>query len=381
MKKRLFFIPAAVAAILMLVGAGCGNSSGENTAAGKTAGPIKIGFVGPMTGDAASYGENMQAALNIAVSEVNSAGGINGRRLEIITEDGQCDTKTALNAGNKLILTDNTPVILTLCSTESLGVAPVAENNKKVLLSPASTNPKLTDAGDYVFRLIASDSFQGKYVAEYVYQKLNKKKVAILFNNDSEWSAGVKDVFRKTFTDLGGEIVAEQGVKADGRDYRTEILKIKDADPELVYFPGMVNSGMVGLKQLKELGVTAPILGGDVWEDPKIAASLGSLADGVKYTVIANRQLPQTFVDDMNKTPQGQNVNAYSPRGYDAVKILAKIMQDAGDNPDKIKSGLYKLNGYQGIADSYTLDKNGDLATADYMIKEFRDGKIVVAEE
>jgi branched-chain amino acid transport system substrate-binding protein len=344
----------------------------------KTKPPIKIGVIAPMTGDLASYGQQAEVAGNLAVAEINSAGGINGRQLEIITEDGQCDPKAALNAANKLILVDKVPVILPFCSAETLSSAPIAEQNKIVSLSSASTNPKITDAGDYIFRLAASDSYQGKFVAEYIYQKLNKKKVAILFSSDSEWSSGVKDVFKQKFLTMGGEIVAEEGVLAGARDYRSSLTKIKNANPELIYFPGMENAAIVGIKQIKEMKISVPIIGGDVWDDVKIPQTLGAIANGVQFTVMANKQLPPEFINNMEKDPRGKNVNTYSARFYDGIQILADIMRRVGDSPDKIKNELYQLKNYQGIADTYTMDQNGDLTNANYVTKEFRDGNIIV---
>ena len=384
MQKHFYFLPIALALILAITGCGKTNTTTDisDQPITQNTTPIKIGFIGPMTGDAAHYGENMQVALNIAATEINNTGGINGRPIELLTEDGQCDTKASLNAANKLINISKVPVIIGgVCSAETLATAPLAENSKIVLISPASTNPQITTAGDYIFRLIPSDTFQGKYVASYAYDKLQKRKVAILFNPDKEWSAGVKEEFKKTFLALGGEIVTEEGTNSTSRDIRAQILKIKQANPELIYFPSMVESGIVGIKQMKELELTTPILGGDVWDDAKIPQSLGAIADGVRYTVVSDKTLPPSFVTEMEKTPQGTDINNYSPRGYDALKIIANIMKKVDDDPEKIKDELYKLKNYRGIADDYSLDENGDVINGTYTIKEFRDGKIVEVKE
>lgn len=374
MKKQVLL----VIGLLFLLGAGCNQQSpAARVEQNKPA--IRIGLAIPMTGDAANYGEQAQLASQLAADEVNAAGGINGRKLELITEDAQCDAKTATNAANKLININKVPVVLPLCSSETLAVAPIAEQAKVVVLAPASTNPEITESGDYIFRLSPSDSFQGRYVAEHVYNTLNKRKIAILFNSDSEWSVGVKNVFRERFQELGGEIVAGEGALSDARDYRSNLLKIKESNPELVYFPSMVNSALIGLKQMKEIGITVPVLGGDVWDDVKIPQSLGAAVNGVQFTVMANKKLPENFVTNMGKDPRGKDINAYSPRFYDAIHMLAQVMRTAGDNPEKIKNELYKINNYQGIAETYTIDRNGDIANATYTLKEFKDGKIVEA--
>jgi branched-chain amino acid transport system substrate-binding protein len=129
------------------------------------------------------------------------------------------------------------------------------------------------------------------------------------------------------------------------------------------------------------MGINAPVLGGDVWDDAKIPQTLGTAINGTRFTVMANKVLPKTFVDNMEKNPRGKNVNAYSPRFYDAVYILADIMRRVGTDPTKIKEQLYKLNNFLGIAENYTMDKNGDLANSSYAIKEFLNGKIVEAHD
>lgn len=339
--------------------------------------PIKIGLVVPLTGDVAVYGDQAVLAVNVAVNEINSQGGVNGRKLEVVVEDGQCDPKAALNAVNKLVMVDKPAAILPLCSSEVLSVAPMAEQNKIVVLAPGATNPKITDAGDFVFRLSPSDSYQGKFIAEYVYNTLGKKKVAIIFNSDTEWSVGVKEVFKNRYLALGGTIVAEEGVLYTSNDYRAVISKIKSTDPELIYFPSMINAAIVGLKQMSELGLSVPVIGGDVWDDVKIPQTLGPSANGTRFSVMANKQLPESFITEMAKDARGKDLNAYSPRFYDAIKVLASVMDKAGDDTSAIKDQLYKLKGYVGISDVYTMDQNGDLDRASYAIKEFRNGQIV----
>ncbi|HOX60465.1 MAG TPA: ABC transporter substrate-binding protein [Candidatus Magasanikbacteria bacterium] len=373
-KKRLLVLPVSVLLVATLVG--CSRIQNKDVATIDNS-PIKIGVIGPMTGELASYGEQAKLAIDIATDEINNTGGINGRKLETIFEDGQCDTKPALNAANKLIFTDKVPTILTLCSSETLAVSTIAEQNKTIILSFSSTNPKITEAGDYIFRLAPSDIFQGKFAADYTYTKLNKKRVAIIYNSDTEWSTGVKEQFKQNFIKLGGQIVAEEGVLSDARDYRSSLLKIKESNPDLIYFPSLVNSTIIGLKQIKEAGIQSTILGGDVWDDTKIPETLGSSVDGMRFTIMANKTLPSDFVNNMEKDPHGKNINAYSPRAYDAVQVLAKIMREVGTNTDAIKAKLYALNDYPGIAENYTMDENGDLSNTQYTIKEFRGGKIV----
>jgi len=338
--------------------------------------PIKIGVVAPFTGDAGALGENVKVAIEIARDEINQAGGVNGRDIQVIFEDGKCNGKDAANAATKLINIDKVLVVMGMCSAETLAIAPLAEQAKVLLISPSSTNAKVTTAGDYVFRFIPSDSFQGKFAADYLINTLGKKKIAILYSLN-DWATGIKDVFKQRTEEIGGTIVGEEGYQQESRDLRSQIIKLKELNPDAIYFLGYTEATIVGLKQMQELGVTTTIFGGDAWDDPTIPQKAGAAANGARYSIAANQQLPQSFLDEMKKRPGGEAMNSYSPRAYDILKVLAGIISETGDNTDKIKNALYKLKDYQGIADKYSLDANGDIETANFTIKEMQDGVIV----
>ncbi|MFA6424076.1 MAG: penicillin-binding protein activator [Candidatus Magasanikbacteria bacterium] len=339
--------------------------------------PIKIGFILPLSGEIASLGENIKDGAVVAANEINQVGGINGRKLELVFEDGKCNLKDGVNAANKLINIDKVPILISGCSDETLGAAPLAEQSHTIILTPVSTNPKITTAGDYIFRLIPSDSFQGKFAADYLYDTLSKRKVAILFNTDKEWSVGVKTVFEKRFLEKGGQIVANEGVTSESRDLRTTLEKIKVSQPDVVYAPTFIDSGIVLLKQSTEIGLDTQIFGGDVWDDAKFGKEAGISGNGARFSVVSNRQNPQFFIDAMSALPGGKDINAYAPRAYDAVKIVSNIFARVGTDTEKIKNELYKINNYIGIADTYSIDNNGDLSNAQYSIKEFQNGQII----
>ena len=203
-------------------------------------GPIKIGFIAPLTGDAASVGLNEQSAVELAVGEVNKAGGINGRPIEMIYEDGQCSGAPASDAANALINIDKVPVILGgACSAETMSFTSAAEQSKTVVLSPCSSNPDITNAGDYIFRDYPSDNYQGTFAANYIFTTLGKKKIAVLYTQD-DWATGIRAVFESEFQKLGGTIVADESVQKSSTDLRDQLTKIKTANPELIYFPRII---------------------------------------------------------------------------------------------------------------------------------------------
>lgn len=372
--KKITIILSCLVIVFMVTG--CGQTNQPNTKE-----PIKIGFVGPLTGDIANLGTVIRAAVQVAVEEVNNQGGIQGRKLEVDYEDGVCDAKQANLAGNKLINIEKVPVIIGgTCSGETLAIAPLAEANKTVLLSPASTNSKITDSGDYIFRLVPSDSYQGKFSAEYIVNGLKFKRVAILYDSDVEWSIGIKEEFKSHLAELGGNVVVEVGVLNNSRDLRTEIVKIKASNPEVIYFPSYTDSGIIGLMQFKEMGLNIPVIGGDVWDDISIPQKAGEAANSVRYTVAANYSLPDYFIKGVKEITGNDDMNTYAPRAYDAIKILAQIINKVGTDSEKIKTELYKLKDYHGLADTYSFDQNGDVTQAKYSVKEFQNGKIITLQ-
>ena len=193
----------------------------------------------------------------------------------------------------------------------------------------------------------------------------------------NDWCVGLHDVFKKQAEANGAEIVAEESFKPDARDLRSQLTKIKAAKPDALYFPSMTEGALVGFKQMKELGVKTLVLGGDGWDDTKIPNEGGKSVEGGQYTIAASRNLPDSFTSEMKKRNADKGLNTYSPRVYDIVNVLAGIMGRVGTDGTKIKNELYAVKVYQGIADEYSLDKNGDVETAKFIIKEFKGGKAV----
>lgn len=355
---------AIVSALLLLVGAGC------TTAVEKTTSPIQIGWMGPLTGDAASLGEDALVAAQLAVEEVNTDGGVDGRPLELLVEDSKCSDKDAATIAQKLINVHKVPVIVGgLCSGETTAAAPIAETTKTVLFSGCSSAPHISEAGDFVFRSYPSDAFQGTFVADYIFNELNKKKVAVLAVQ-SPWGQGIKQMFSVAYKKLGGEIVVTEDVKADARDLRTPLTKIKASDAEMLYFLGVTEATLVGLKQIKEIDLDIPIIGGDTWDDSKIIES--PFAEGVYYT------LPNSTVNESWKTKlqeKGGDNTICAPGTYNNIKILADIMSRVGTDATDIKNELYKVKDFPGVNGPVTLDELGDVVSVDFEVRMVRDGE------
>ncbi len=363
---------------LVLLGGGCAKPASNAPAANnepvqKPAGPISVGFLGPLSGDAANLGQDALKAAQAAVEEINAAGGINGAELKLIAEDGKCNPKDSATAGNKLINVDKVPVVFGgLCSGETTAIAPVAEQNKVIVISGCSSAPSITTAGDYIFRSYPSDALQGKFAADYVYKTLGKKKVTTLAVL-GDWGSGLKNAFEDAFRAQGGEIVLSQDYVQEARDLRSQLTKAKDSGAELLYFVGYTEASIAGLKQAKELGLAFTIMGGDAWDDVKIHEN--SFADGILYTV-GSAKFDENWAAKLKE--KGGNPTLCTPRTYDNIKIIADIMKQTGPDSTKIKDALYALKDYQGVGGIVTLDVNGDNTFGTFDVKMVDKGKAEV---
>lgn len=342
--------------------------------------PIILGFIGPLTGDAANIGQNARAATEISVAEINAEGGIGGRPLEVIYEDGKCSGKDAMNAANKLINIDKVPVILGgACSSETAAFAGLAEQTQTVTFSYCSTAPSISDAGDYIFRNVPSDAYQGSFVADYLYNTLGKSKVAILYVR-ADWGVGIDEVFVPKFEELGGTVVANEGYEQTSRDLRAQLTKIKAANPDLLFFIGYTEASIPGLKQAQELGLDVPIFGADAWDDATIWSEVGTAGEGVMY-IIPYSPLDEHFKQAMLEKLGSDEITICSPNAYDAVKILGQVISDVGTDSTAIKDALYQVVYTGGVSsDEIRFDDNGDLVGASYIVKVAKDGVAVPVE-
>jgi len=342
-------------------------------------GPIKIGFVGPLTGDVSFIGQQTLSAVELAVEEVNTAGGINGRMIELIVEDGKCNAKDASTAGNKLISVDKVKYIIGgECSGETLAIAPVAEANQVVMLSPVSSSPSVTDAGDFIFRDYMSDNAAGKKVAEVIYNS-GATKVALL-HSLNDWADGVSSVFATEFEALGGEIVVDESFEQGSADLRNVVTKVKASDAEAVALFEYTNGAITYFKQAEELGVNLPTYGGDTFADPAIADGAGAAFDGAQYVAPANFATDE-FRAKLLARSGDDDLVVGTPNAYDALYIFANAIEAVGDDSVKVKEYFYVMEPYQGESGLISFDENGDLTEAPLAVNEIVNGKSVVVAE
>lgn len=369
MNQTTKLIIGIVVIVLVVLGGWWILKSNNSSVSGAT---YKVGFINPLTGDVSSIGTVVKASVELAVEEINKAGGVNGKPLEVIYEDGKCDAKAANSAANKLINVDKVPVILGgLCSTETAAFGPMAMQNKVLTLSNCSSAPSLSNLGEYFFRSYPSDAFQGKFGAEYAYNTLGARKVAVVYHI-SEWGTGIKDVFVKRFKELGGQVLSEEGTPQDSKDYRTMMSKVKGLAVDLVYMPMYPDGSIVALKQAKELGIAKKFLGADAWSDPKMQKEVSGSGD-LLFTAPVN-SLPDDFKQKVLAKTGGDQVPICVSNAYDNVKMIAKVISSVGTNSDKMQQALRQMK-YDGVSGHIEFDANGDITVASYVVNKIENGR------
>jgi len=340
---------------------------------------IAIGAVMPLTGDAAKYGESAKNAIELALSELNTAGGIDGATVRVIYEDSEAVPQKGVSAFQKLVTLDHVPAVIGgIASSVTLAMAPIANRSEVVILSPTSSNPQITDAGDYVFRNCASDVFEGQVMAEAAHAKLGISTAAILrINND--YGVGIANVFRERFTAAGGKILAEEVFQQGDTNLRAQVTKLGalDPKPDAIYLVGHKELGQA-LKQCAELGVKAKFLSTVMFEDPEILQVAGAAAEGVIYSARAydpesKDPAIQAFVKSYRARYES-TPDIFAALAYDSMRILALAMKTGGTSAAGIKDALYKIKDFPGACGSTSFDDNGDVIQPAFL-KTVRDGR------
>ena len=375
MKKlyRSTAIVLTISLIFLLTLAGCGEQKPES---------VTIGAVLPLTGSGAIWGQNAKKGIDLALDEINSAGGVKGTKIEVVYEDSETLPKSAVSAFRKLIDTHQIEVcIADIASSNVLAMAPIAESNKIVIISPGASSPEITGAGEYIFRNWSSDALQGVYSAKMAYNVLKFRKVAIVYVNNA-YGVGLRDVFTKEFKKLGGEVLIAEAFKQEDTDFRMQLTKIKNANPDGIYLPGYPKEIPLLLKQAKELGLDKQILATEAFEDPKILEVAGDAAEGVIFSYPKPADQKEKVVSDFisnYKKRYGEEPGICSDTGYDAIRIIAWAMEHAGFTSQKIQKQLLKLKDFPGAAGATTFDENGDVLKP-FIFKTVKNGKFVMYE-
>ncbi len=324
---------------------------------------IRIGHFGAMTGPIATFGNSTDEGIRLAVEEINARGGVLGKQIKLITEDDQSKPSEAVNAVQKLINRDKVAALIgEVASSNSLAAAPVAQSAGIPMLSPASTNPKVTQTGDYIFRSCFIDPFQGGVMARFAMNDLRCKKLAILYDVNSDYSIGLREFFTNEVKAQGGQIVADEAFTQTDVDFRGQLTKIKDAGPDAIYVPGYYTQVGAICRQARELGITVPLLGGDGWDSDKTVQIGGEAVNGHyftnHYSPEEDRPEVKAFVDAFRKK-YNRTPDAMAILGYDAMRLMADAIGRAGStDPSKIRDALAATKDFPGASGRITIDKD-----------------------
>lgn len=379
LKKKLLMALTVVMSTTIMIG--CGKSSATSSNNNDT---IKIGLVTPLTGDCSQDGIEMKKAAEFALKEVNDAGGINGKKLELVTEDDKADPKEAAIVANKLAQDENiVGVVGHYTSSCSLAGAPIYNKAGVVEVSPASSAPSLSQAGDYTFRIVNSDLVQGALVANWAVSEKGFKKISIIYEN-SDYGLGNAKAFEDAAVENGATIVTKDSyLSGQTKDFTSILTNIKNSGSEVVFIGGLYNECAMILKQAKQIGVDIPLMGTDAVYSlslPKIAgdASENFLLIGTFHEE-NNTEISKNFVkgyaDYAGNTP-----GTYAANAYDATRVVIEGIKNAGTDRKAIRDYIAKIKDFPGVGGTITFDENGDVVKQPLKLI-VRDGKFVICEK
>lgn len=346
---------------------------------GVTGDTILIGEVGSLTGSEATFGISTRNAIELAIKEANAAGGVKGRKIEIRVYDNQSKPEEAANAATRLINQDQVLLILgEVASTNSIAMATKAQPAKVPMISNASTNPKVTEIGDYIFRVCFIDPFQGYVMAKFAHDNLKFTKVAVLRDLGSDYSQGLADVFERKFTEMGGKIVAGETYTKGSTDFRSQLTAIKRSQPDGIYIPGYYNDIGLIARQARELGITAKLMGGDGWDSEKLFELGGAAVEGSYFSNHYSPDDPnpriQKFIADY-KAAYGGVPDALAALGYDAALVAVDAMKRAPTlDRASVRDAIAATKHFAGVTGTITLDDKRN-ATKPAVVLEVGKGK------
>lgn len=383
MKKTQFLATLASVALCALTA--CKQETGTGTTGGGTAGTpsagvIPVGEFASLTGKEAAFGQSSHKGTALAIDEINAAGGVLGKQLKLIYEDNRSTPGESATIVKKLISRDNVVAILgEVASGRSLEAAPICQENKIPQISPSSTAPRVTEMGDYIFRVCFIDPFQGTVMAKFAKDKLKVKQVALLYDVAAPYSVGLAKYFRERFTADGGTIVIEKSFNSGDKDFKAQLTAIKAANPQGIFVPCYYTEAALIVVQARQLGINVPIFGGDGWEAPELLQFGGAAMEGTYYSThySAEDAAPavQRFVTKFKAKNNNEVPDAMAALGYDSAYVLADAIKRAGatDGP-KLRDALAATKGFDGVTGKTTIDANRN-ATKGAVIITVKDGK------
>lgn len=367
MLRRIATLCSLGLATLLLAGCPPPETGGTDGTGGNTGGgrgdTIRVGYYGDKSGDTATFGLSTQKGIELALDEINADPPL-GKKIDLLVEDDQGKSEQAVTVVTKLVEQDQVVAVIgEVASSNSLAAAPICQRNKLPMITPASTNPQVTEVGDYIFRICFIDPFQGAVMAKFARNTLKATKAAILSDVKSDYSKGLTQFFKETFTGLGGQIVAEPSYSKGDSDFNAQLSTIKQANPDVLFIPGYYTEVGTIARQARAQGIRIPLIGGDGWDSPKLFEGAGDALEGCYFSNHYSAESKDPAIVEFTKKYKtkfgGEVPDAMAALGYDAAKILAAAIKTAGSTDGTaIRDALAKTSAFPGVTGSITLDEN-----------------------
>jgi branched-chain amino acid transport system substrate-binding protein len=368
MKRHLFLRSSLpVLAVLVFGVTGCKPK--------KSADIIRVGEYASLTGDNASFGQSSHKGTAMAVEEINAAGGLLGKKLELITEDNRSTAGESSNVVKKLISRDEVVVVLgEVASKRSQEAAPICQGSKIPMISPASTNEKVTQEGDYISRICFIDPFQGQVMGKFAKNTLKATKVAVLTDVKNPYSVGLAKAFKDYFPKNGGTIVSEQSYSQGDVDFKGQLTAIKGTSPEAIFVPGYYDSVGIIARQARELGITVPLLGGDGWVGASLLELAGTALENCyfsnHYSAEDKSPVIQDFIKKYKEKYKGEEPDAMAALGYDSAMFFAAAVKRAESVESvKLRDAINSTKDFEGVTGKISLDANRNAVKSAVVLK------------
>lgn len=348
MKNLIFILP-------LLFVFSCTKKSNDNE--------ILIGSYSSNTGATATFGVNQLRGIEMAIEEINAAGGVKGKKIKHINYDNKSNNDETLAVVNRLISQDKVIALIgEATSGRSKIGAGVAQQNKIPMISSSATNPEVTKTGNYIFRACFIDPFQGMVMAKFMTENLKLKKAAVMRDTKNDYSVGLSDIFSEKLKSLGGEIVTDNAYQEGDIDFKSQLTAIKAKNVEAIFIPGYYNEVALVAKQAKELGIKAVLLGGDGWSSPKLFEIAKDSINGNyfsnHYTTESTDPKTINYVKAF-KAKYNEVPDVMAALAYDATYILVEAIKNTQEiNSENIRNELAKIKDFQGVTGKMSMDEN-----------------------
>ncbi|MBV8781188.1 MAG: ABC transporter substrate-binding protein [Phycisphaerae bacterium] len=335
---------------------------------------VKIGEFGSMTGPQATFGISSDNGVKLAVSECNATGGIKGHKIQLIADDDQGKSQETITVVNRLIQEDHVSALLgEVASSLSIAAGQVCQRAGVPMVSPSSTNPKVTAIGNMVFRVCFIDPFQGYVGAKFANDNLHLKTAAVLYDRSQAYSSGLRSNFTKAFEKMGGKVAIEQAYTGGDNDFNAQLTAIRSANVDFIYIPGYYTEVVNIAVQARKLGLTIPLIGGDGWDSSELK-NAGKALDDCYYSNHYAHENPsptvQDFVKKYGETYNGAIPDGLAATGYDAAKLLFDAMGRAKSfSGEDIAAALAETKDFKGVTGTITIDANRNAKKSAVMLK------------